>query len=150
MLEDKRQIDVYHRVLHPAAASPVAGIGSEVIQNQKLHRVGIVVDVDESLVGQSDGIRLFQIDRQNCVRLFRIGQFQTEGEPAVAIDLRNQPYSLPLIDVELIPIGFVSRNDFKFVFHFRERKHLVMDCHECIVLHPVAQVVRSCRTDDFK
>lgn len=95
MLEDKRQIDVYHRVLHPAAASPVAGIGSEVIQNQKLHRVGIVVDVDESLVGQSDGIRLFQIDRQNCVRLFRIGQFQTEGEPAVAIDLRNQPYSLP-------------------------------------------------------
>lgn len=95
MLEDKRQIDVYHRVLHPAAASPVAGIGSEVIQNQKLHRVGIVVDVDESLVGQSDGIRLFQIDRQNCVRLFRIGQFQTEGEPAVAIDLRNQRTACP-------------------------------------------------------
>ena len=149
MLEDKRQIDVYHRVLHPSAASPVAGIGSKVVQNQKLHRVGIVVDVDESLVGQSDGIHLFQIDRQNRVRLFRIGQFQTESEPAVVIDLRNQPYSLPRIDVELLPIGFVSRNDFKLVFHFRERKHLVMDCHECIFLHPVAQVVRSCRTDDF-
>ncbi len=36
MLEDKRQIDVYHRVLHPAAASPVAGIGSEVIQRRKV------------------------------------------------------------------------------------------------------------------
>ena len=79
MLEDKRQIDVYHRVLHPAAASPVAGIGSEVIQNQKLHRVGIVVDVDESLVGQSDGIRLFQIDRQNCVRLLSYNAYAWTG-----------------------------------------------------------------------
>lgn len=95
MLEDKRQIDVCHRVLHPAAASPVTGISGEVIQLQKFHRIGIVVDVDESPVGQSDGIQLFQIDRQSRVRLFRIGQFQTEGEPAVAIDLRNQPYSLP-------------------------------------------------------
>ena len=99
MLEDKRQVDMHHRVLHPAVASPVTGISGEVIQLQKLHRVGIVVDVDESPVGQSDGIQLFQIDRQDRVRLFRIGQFQTEGEPAVVIDLRNQPYSLPLIDV---------------------------------------------------
>ena len=76
MLKNKRQIDMCHRVLHPAATSPVAGIGSEVIQNQKLHRVGIVVDVDESLVGQSDGIHIFQIDR----RVSRCNRF---AEPAV-------------------------------------------------------------------
>ena len=79
MLEDKRQIDVCHRVLHPAVASPVTGISGEVIQLQKFHRIGIVVDVDDCPVGQSDGIRLFQIDRQSRVRLFCIGQFQTEG-----------------------------------------------------------------------
>ena len=150
MLEDKRQIDVCHRVLHPAAASPVTGISGEVIQLQKFHRIGIVVDVDESPVGQSDGIQLFQIDRQSRVRLFRIGQFQTEGEPAVAIDLRNQPYSLPLLAVKFLPIGFVRRNAFELVFLFRERKHRVMDCNECIVLQPVAQVICSCRTDDFQ
>lgn len=150
MLEDKRQVDMHHRIFHPATASPVTGISGEVIQLQKFHRVGIVVDVDEGPVGQSDGIRLFQIDRQDRVRLFRIGQFQTEGEPAVVIDLRNQPYSLPLIDLEFLPIGVVGRDDFKLVFLFRERKHRVMDCHECIVLHPVTQVIRSCRTDDFQ
>ena len=77
MLKDKRQVDMHHRVFHPATASPVTGISGEVIQLQKFHRVGIVVDVDEGPVGQSDGIRLFQIDRQDRVRLFRIGQFQT-------------------------------------------------------------------------
>ena len=63
MLKDKRQVDMHHRVFHPAAASSVAGISGEVIQLQKFHRVGIVVDVDEGPVGQSTGIRLFQIAR---------------------------------------------------------------------------------------
>ena len=63
VLIKKRQVQHSHRIFHKSASAFVVGIGCQSVRHQKLHRIRVMVYINECTVGQTERIHPLQIDR---------------------------------------------------------------------------------------